>query len=167
MKTKKLIRLIEEGIPLAVGITGLVVAIVLTSVNVFTRYIFQYTYAGTSEIISTAFAWMIFCATAVAYKRRMHYGVDMIVKLLPPGAQKAFEAAAHVVMMAVFAYGTRLSWILATNAWTKLMPATRYSYFYFYVSAAVGFGLMTIYTAEFIVFDAMKLFGRAKMGEDK
>ena len=144
---------------------ALVFAISLTTVNAFTRYFLHFTIKGSDEFCIIAFAWMVFPGCAAAYRRKMHYGIDMLVNALPKKVQVFVNLFAQFLVTVLTAVLTYLSWVLCANVGSKIMTATRISYTVFDSAMVVGFGLMTVYSLIFLVQDIRVL--PAKLRENK
>lgn len=151
-KKQKILKYIAD-IPMYIAMTGLVASVSFTCVNVFTRYFLDYTFAGTSEMISLAFTWMIFSGTAHAYMQGKHYGIDLLVNALPEFPEKVIKLITDILMVVVFVYCVQLSFTYTCNVIDSPLPALRISYAWFYASAIYGFGMMLIYSVKDLIFD--------------
>lgn len=163
-KKEKLLKYIGD-IPLGIAMAGLIFAVSMTCVNVFTRYFLDFTYAGTSEMISIAFTWLIFSGTAYAYKQGKHYGIDLLVDALPHMAQKVIKILIDILMMVVFVYCVQLSVTYTCNVADSPMPALRISYAWYYSSAIYGFAMMLYYAAKDLIQDIRHFKGKGGKGE--
>lgn len=153
----------ESGIkklPLYIACAGLVVAIVLTGINTFTRYFFSYTYAGTSEIISIGFIWTVFGGAAYAYRLGQHYGIDLLVKALPKAVQTVVELIARFALVVIFAICTYLAAKYTVDVHDSPMPATHITYSVYFSASVYGFGMMLVYAAMDLIRDARSAFNR-------
>ena len=133
---------------------GLSVMMIITAFNVLSRYIFSFAFGGVEEITLMGSAWCIFVGAAAAYKRRMHYGVDILLSMLPESWKKRANFIIDLLLFICLGYITYLSYVFAMNAWVKPTPYLSIPYFYIDISAALGFGLMTIQTVLFLIRDA-------------
>ena len=152
-------------LPEIVAGIALVFAISLTTVNAFTRYFLHFTIKGYDEYCIMAFAWMVFPGCAAAYRRKMHYGIDMLVNAMPKKVQIFVNLFAQFMVTVLTVVLTYLSWVLCQNVGSKIMTATRISYVYFDFAMVVGFGLMAIYSLIFLIQDIRAL--PAKLREKK
>lgn len=151
LRKKHALLWVLHNIPELIAATGLIVAITVTIINVFTRYVLDFTYAGCDEIVILGFAWTIFPGCAAAYKRNMHFGIDAIIGLFSQRVQRFMSIGLRVFLLIFTAYMTYLSYILATKAWVKILTATRIPYFYLDLALVVGFAFMTGYSILFII----------------
>ena len=115
-------------IPELIASVALVFAITLTVINVFTRYCLHFTIKGSDEYVCIAFAWMVFPGTAAAYRRHMHYGVDLLVNAFPHKVRCIVDVVVQLIITVIMAICTYLTWILIQNVGSKIMTATRISY---------------------------------------
>lgn len=142
---------------------GLTVMVSITAFNVLSRYVFSYSFGGVEEISMMGSAWCVFVGAAAAYKRRMHYGVDILISILPEKGKKAVNFIIDLLLFLCLGYITYLSYVFAMNAWVKPTPFLSIPYFYIDISATLGFGLMTIQSLKFLIEDMKKRRG-AKAG---
>ena len=81
----------------------LAVMTILTFVQCILRYIFNTGFPWALEATGYMFGWLIFLGISYGVKKGSHIGVDVLVKKLPVGAQRAvgwalpLEAHQHVV----------------------------------------------------------------------
>ena len=99
-------------IPELIASVALVFAITLTVINVFTRYCLHFTIKGSDEYVCIAFAWMVFPGTAAAYRRHMHYGVDLLVNAFPHKVRCIVDVVVQLIITVIMAICTYLTWIL-------------------------------------------------------
>ena len=168
MNTKKPLEMVKWTVlrlPEIIAGIALIFAISLTTVNAFTRYFLHYTINGSDEYCIMAFAWMVFPGCAAAYRRKMHYGIDMLVNAMPKKVQIFVNLFAQFMVTVLTVVLTYLSWVLCQNVGSKIMTATRISYIYFDFAMVVGFGLMAIYSLIFLIQDIRAL--PAKLREKK
>ena len=129
-------------IPELIASVALVFAITLTVINVFTRYCLHFTIKGSDEYVCIAFAWMVFPGTAAAYRRHMHYGVDLLVNAFPHKVRCIVDVVVQLIITVIMAICTYLTWILIQNVGSKIMTATRISYRVLDSGMLVGFVLI-------------------------
>jgi len=134
--------------PEIIAFGGLLISIVLTVINVFTRYVLNYTYAGWNDFIALGFAWASFLGCAAAYKRHMHFGVDFIVKILPKIIQKFIDRFLSVILVVINIILLYLSIQLTLKSTGKLMVSTGIPYLFYDLSAVIAFIYMTYYSAK-------------------
>ena len=144
MKARKvLLWILQNAMELLAGLF-LIICICVTTVNAFTRYLFKFTWNPGTDVITLCFAWVVFCGAAAAYKHKMHYGFDIFISKLPAKAQYVMRILTHILVIIILAYATYLSFQLSMRVGGKILSNTRISYFWYDLSAVVGFGYMTL-----------------------
>lgn len=134
------------NLPELIAAIALTVAVTDTVVNAFTRYVLGFTYSGSSEIVSIAFVWTIFPGAAAAYKKGMHYGIDLVIMKLPPSVRRVAKVLSRLFIVVVLGIMAYLSFLLLKQVGTKKMPATYISYFWYDLPAVLSFIFMAIYS---------------------
>ena len=86
--SKKLIWFLNNIPELVAGIC-LVITILFSSANAFSRYIVGKTFAGTDELVALLFAWSLFVGAAIAHKNGKHFGIDLVVGKMPEGVRRS------------------------------------------------------------------------------
>lgn len=140
---------VEECIS-AVALTAL---LLLTCVNVIGRYVFSYSVPGVEELVTTCFTWATFLGASACYKRNMHYGIDMLVNVLPKPIQIWLMRATHLFLAVVLGYVTYLAYELTANVGLKVTAYYMFSYRYIDMAAVLGFGFMCIHSLRFFIKD--------------
>ena len=151
IKFKKALKWIIIHFPEVISAAALFVAIIVSGGSALTRYIFKWTMQGFEEIACFCFAWTVFPAAAAAYRRKMHFGIDLIVNLFSAKIRLIIELLTHIMITVSMALLTYLSTVLAIEANRKTLSLIGLSYSWFDAAMVVGFGLMTVYSAIFLV----------------
>jgi len=157
MKAKNVLKWLAIHFPELIAGVALIVAIFMAGATAFSRYVFRYTYGGNDEITCIAFAWVTFLGTAAAYRCKMHYGVDLVVNSLPKRIQPVVNIITQLIVLIIMVILTGLSVKLTAAVGDKMWTYTRISYVVSDMALVLGFGLMTIYSAIFLVQDIKKL----------
>ena len=131
-----------------IAAAALTASILISVVNGLTRYLIKYTWNPGTDVNTICFAYVVFCGSAAAYRRKMHYGIDVFVNMLPEKIRKVVQVLTHLVTLTALGVATCLAVSLTLNVGGKIMPNTKISYFWYDLSAVIGFAFMTIYEAE-------------------
>lgn len=145
MKAKKVLKWIALNPMEIIATAALVAAITMAVVNAITRYTIRRTWNPVTDLTTLCFGWMVFCGAAAAYKRKMHYGIDLLVDRLPRAAQSVVLVLAHTITAAALVTATWLALDLCRHVGGKQLPNTKISYLWYDLSAFVGFLYMSIY----------------------
>ncbi len=157
LSPKEIAKWVIVNLPELIAGGALIFAITLTMINAFTRYLLHYTINGSDEFVCIAFAWIVFPGTAAAYRRKMHYGVDLLVSKLPARLQTCIQLLTQAIILVIMCTLTYLSLELYRNVGTKIMTATRISYRVLDSGMLFGFALMSLYSLIFLVQDIRNL----------
>ena len=134
---KKALKWIVRNPMEIIAAVALSASILISVINGLTRYFIKYTWNPGTDVNTLCFAYVVFCGSAAAYRRKMHYG---IVKV-----RKTIELITHVITLVVLALATVLAVSLMKNVGGKIMPNTKISYVWYDLSAVLGFAFMAIY----------------------
>jgi TRAP-type C4-dicarboxylate transport system permease small subunit len=130
---------------LETALSGVMAALVgLAFIQVVLRYLFDTSLFWADEVILFLFTWLIFLAAAVNLERGSHFGVDVLVKLLPRPAQILIQALVQIgiaLILGVFAwYGFRF----AAGAWIQESDILRVPKTVVYISLPLAACLMLL-----------------------
>ena len=139
------IRHIEE----LVSSAALVTMISIITINVLCRYIFRSPIHWAEELAVIALAWATFIGSAVCYKRQAHLGMDFIVAHLPKKGRRVMQQFITAALFVFFVFITWLATDFALSA-QKTTPYFKMNYGYIYISVALGFLSMAIYSLIFL-----------------
>lgn len=154
---KKVIKFLENDLPLVIAGTALVVSVILAVINAITRYTISYTINGSDAVITLCFAYTVYVGSAAALKRGQHYGVDVLVSRLSEKGRETVQIMLDVLILVIMCFGFWLSIQLTIKAGTKTFEGLRLPYTIYDLSAVIGFGYSVIYALEFLVNDIKKL----------
>lgn len=98
---------ILSGIRLLVGAAVILLFIymaIAVLAQVVGRYVFSYSFSGSSETATFAQIWMVFLGAGLAMKQRLHVGVDLLYTLVPASLKRLIAAV-------ILVGGTWFLWI--------------------------------------------------------
>jgi TRAP-type C4-dicarboxylate transport system permease small subunit len=102
------------------------------------------------EIGELCLAWMSFVGAAIGIRRGVHFSVQMITDLLPPGARKAVFTAHYVLIAGFGALVAIFGWQVSEGNSQSFSPALDLNLRWLYLSSVVGGVLIVIYSAAAI-----------------
>lgn len=141
-----------DKIEMAISCSALILTVVFVVVNVFTRYFLGYTISWAEEISTVCFMISVFIGMSMAYRKKMHVGVDFVLALLPLKFKKYFKILTGLVML--FLNGTILYLTLEyIKTAKKVTPVLSLKYSHINIALVIGFFLIVIYTLEFMYQD--------------
>ena len=165
MKVKNALKWIALNPMELIAAAALIFSILISVTNGLTRYFIKYTWNPGTDVNTICFAYVVFCGSAAAYRRKMHYGIDVFVNMMPDAIKKAVDIVVHIVTLCALALATYLAVSLAMNVGGKIMPNTKISYFWYDMSAVIGFAYMTLYELQHTV-QMLKSLGKSKKEEE-
>ena len=118
--------------------------------NVFTRYVLNYPFTWAEELECICLVWSTFTASAAAYKKNLHYGMDFLVDRLPFKAKIQLRRCISFVNIFLFAFLLYLAIIFISQV-TKTTVFFRLSYKYIDFAAVVGFSSMEVYSILYFI----------------
>ena len=130
--------------------------VIITIVNVFTRYCLGFTFFWNQEVALIGFVWTIFLGAAGAFKHKMMMGVDFLLQVTHGRTRKVIRLAGSLFVLLITATMLCLSssYILKSR---KVTPVLEISYKWLNLSIIIAFVLMTIYAA-YNVFNEILIF---------
>jgi TRAP-type C4-dicarboxylate transport system permease small subunit len=129
----------------------------LAFIQVVLRYVFDTSLFWAEEVILFLFTWLIFVAAAVNLERGSHFGVDVLVNMLPIRLQRLVQSLVQIavgVIASVFAWA---GFRFAVGAWIQESDILRVPKTVVYISLPLAACLMLL-----IVF---RNLGRLARGE--
>ncbi len=161
MGGKKTIKWIIHNPMEVIAGVAITLSVLITTVNALTRYLLRYTWNPSTDVVILLFAYTVFCGSAAAYKRKMHYGIDIVIGRLPEKIQWTVKMLCHLLMIVTLVAATWLSFDLTMNVGGKVMANTKISYRWFDLSAVLGFGYMAFYEIQQTIED-LKCYRKEK-----
>lgn len=164
--TKKYLLWFISHIEELVSSLALLVMIGIISTNVFCRYIFRSPIHWAEELAVISLAWATFIGSAVCYKHQAHLGMDFLISHLPRRGKRFMHQFITAALFVFFAFIAYLATDFAISA-QKTTPYFKLNYGYVYISVALGFFSMAVYSLIFLwkSFKAPKEFDKIFMGE--
>ena len=160
MKTEKNYPSYLKYLPEVLAGTAIVVIVTLLTMQCIGRYGFRHTFMFVDDVVVCCFAWLTFAGAAAAYRRKMHYGLELLTSAIPKSVKPYFDLVIQILCTVLFGYMTYLACVLCANSGTKILFTTGISYKVLYGAVIFGFGMMTIYSVMFVLTDIRALFGK-------
>ncbi|GAK54536.1 hypothetical protein U14_05823 [Candidatus Moduliflexus flocculans] len=139
-----------------IAIFQLIAMVILISVQVFCRYVLNFSISWVEEVCLLLMVWFSFIAMAIGVKNKLHISIELFVMWLPKRVQNGIIA--KISDVSIIAIGFVLIYhgiLLVQNGMMSTLPATG-------LPAAAGYIFVPI-TGVLILYDAvMDLFGLEK-----
>jgi len=128
-------------------VAALLGELVLVLANVVARVYFHHSFLWTDEIARLALSILAFIGGAVAYRRRDHAFVRVILSRLPLGGERGCLALADVVVLFVAGLTGLVSIEFLGSSWDELTPIFQMPAALIALPLPVGMALLVLYAA--------------------
>lgn len=118
--------------------------------NVIMRYVFRDPLNWSDELSMICLAYVTFVGGAAAYKKNLHFGIDILLDKMPEKIRMAIRVITNFVFIFLFGYTCYLGWVLTKGA-VKVFNYSGWSYKIMDFALPLGFLSMTIYAIRFFV----------------
>ena len=145
-KIKWVILHIEE----IIASTALAIMMCAIFFNVIMRYCFRSPTSWTDELAVICLAYVTFVGGAAAYKRNLHFGIDIILDKLPARIRMLVRQITNSIFAVMFIFVTYLGYDLFRNA-VKVFNYSGWSYKIMDAALPLGFLSMSIYAVYFFI----------------
>ncbi|MCR5290346.1 MAG: TRAP transporter small permease [Treponema sp.] len=133
--------------------------ILVTIVNVFTRYCLGFTFFWNQEVALFGFVWAIFLGAAGAFKHNMMMGVDFLLQVTHGKVRKAIRLIGSILVCFITITMLILSssYILRSR---KITPVLEISYKWLNLSIIIAFIFMSIYSVNKVIKEVLICLGK-------
>ncbi len=133
-----------------IAITALAIMLCAIFFNVMMRYIFRNPTAWADELSMICLAYVTFVGGAAAYKKNLHFGIDILVDKLPIKAKTIVRQIVNFAFIFLFSYTAILGYRLFQGA-VKKMNYSGWSYKIMDAALPLGFLSMAVYAIYFFI----------------
>jgi TRAP-type C4-dicarboxylate transport system permease small subunit len=116
----------------------------LAFTQVVLRYVFNRSFFWAEEVILFAFTWLIFVASAVNLERGAHFGVDVLVNLLPGAGRRTIQVITQGIAGIILAVFVWAGFRFAAGSWVQESEILRLPMTYLYLALPVSASVMFI-----------------------
>jgi C4-dicarboxylate transporter, DctQ subunit len=129
-----------------VSATVLGAAVVLVSVQVFLRYIFNAPQAWVEEVGRYLFVWSVFLGAAAALAEDRHIRITVLIERWGPKADRVSRTVAHLLSLACFCFVAYYGYKIAySNRATPFYTLPSFPRVIFYLAVPVSLTVMIVY----------------------
>ncbi|PXW63264.1 TRAP-type C4-dicarboxylate transport system permease small subunit [Chelatococcus asaccharovorans] len=147
MLIKRLVQRAENFLP------GFLLALmtVLVIIDVLCRYILNVSFAGSAELATAFFVWLVFIGSAGAVRKLQHIGIEGFSIFIPQAGKPWLHLFMSTAILVVSLHMTRIGYNLSMNSWDREIDMVGIPYFYVYLAIPISFALMAIHSAAQII----------------
>lgn len=119
-------------------ITGSAAMVVIVSVQVVMRYVFNGSFDWADEFSRIAFVWTMFLAIPLGIRDGTHVGIDLLVTRFPPSLRRLLARIMNALaaLMMVIVFVTSIS--VAISTWSERLGAVDITSSVFFIPVIVG-----------------------------
>ncbi|MEI4768654.1 TRAP transporter small permease [Psychrobacillus sp. FJAT-51614] len=122
--TKKVYSLIDNIFE-KLTLLSLILLVVIVTLQVITRYFFNFVFFWSEEITLLLLVWFGFMGIAIGFREYIHLGIDTFTNLFPKIFNKVLD---KVILAVVFSFGIYLvvqGWQFTVLMFDSTLPATK------------------------------------------
>jgi tripartite ATP-independent transporter DctM subunit len=120
----------------------------LVLANVFARVYFRHSFLWSDEAARLALSILAFIGGAVAYRRREHAFVRIILNLLPASVERACVALSDIIVLFVVGLIGFASWQFIASSWGELTPVLQLPAALIALPLPAGMALLALYALD-------------------
>ena len=125
---------------------GFVVALaVVVFLQVFNRFVLKAPLAWSEDLAMLLFQWVVFLGAAIGVRRLRHFGIDLLVKKLPPGWHRAIDLIVPFIVAIVALTMITEGLHLLTFNRARIYATMNLSYLWAYLPIPTSGCLMILY----------------------
>jgi TRAP-type C4-dicarboxylate transport system permease small subunit len=113
--------------------------------GVFSRYVLERTFVWYDEVARACFMWLVFLGAAVAVRRGAHFGLDVLVGMLPPTVERFVRLLTPLTMIVFSGALVWLGWDLMRHGATQTTAVMGMPVSWIYAAMPTGALLMAYY----------------------
>ena len=131
----------------------LVTMISIVILNVFLRYVFNYSIFWAEEVSTICFVWATFLGASAVYKNKMDIGIDVLITKTPEYVQNIVKSIVDILLLIINGYIFYMSIVFTNISFIKPTAVLGVSSAVVSSALVVSFGLITIHTIRFMIQD--------------
>lgn len=140
-------KLWDNGIE-AVSALIVVALTVIVFLQVFNRFVLKTPLAWSEDLAMLLFQWVVFLGAAIGVKRLRHFGIELLVRRLPPRVRRGVELLTPVVMVVVALVMIFQGWTLLSFNRTRIYPTMDLSYTWAFLPIPLSGVLIFVYLVQ-------------------
>ncbi|MFC1531753.1 TRAP transporter small permease [Thermodesulfobacteriota bacterium] len=113
---------INHWVEYSLFVLGFTMALIV-AIQVFSRYVLNESLFWSEELARFLLVWLTFLGATVAYRRKVHPGIDVLYARMPPGVKKAFTLLIHFISIALFTVMIYYGYQFAYFVRSQISPA--------------------------------------------
>ncbi|CAH1686980.1 TRAP-type C4-dicarboxylate transport system permease small subunit [Hyphomicrobiales bacterium] len=124
---------------------------VLVIIDVLCRYILNVSFAGSAEVATALFVWLVFLGSAGAVRKLQHIGIEGFSVFIPKAGKPWLHLAMSGAILLVSLHMVRIGYNLSMNSWDREIDMVGVPYFYVYIAIPISFALIAIHSLTQVI----------------
>lgn len=154
--TKRFFIRLDSGLE-AFAVTCLLTMIVIVTVQVFTRKLFNFVFLWSEEITLLCLAWFALMGVAIGFREKLHMSMDLVENFLPKRAIGWLDRFVDICIFAFGLYFIFYGWDFCILMLDSTLPATKMPSTVLYaVMPLTGFMICVYAALHFIGIDTRR-----------
>ena len=145
MKGLKRICLMIDSLFEKVAIGSLILMIIIVTLQVFTRKLFNFVLFWSEEVTLLLLCWFSFMGIAIGVREKLHLSIESFTAKLPPVANMVIDKIVLLSTMAFGFYLLKYGWDFTVLMGGSTLPATKLSNGWEYAVMPITGFMMIIY----------------------
>ncbi|NMP30250.1 TRAP transporter small permease [Thalassotalea sp. M1531] len=145
--------------------TFLVVMVGLVIINVFLRYLTNYSLFWAEEVATICFVWAVFLGASATYKRKLDIGIDLIVNQLSQRTQQSVKLIVSCILLILNVYIFYISIVFSIIAFEKPTAVLGISSFIVNASLIVSFAFISWHSLRFLAANLRQFSDNSEANE--
>ncbi len=131
--------------------TAFIGMVLLISMNVFSRYVFNLSFNWAEELAYLLFNWTVFFGVAILYRYQGLTAIDALVNHMSPKVKRVALIFNYSILLAITSCLVVWGYVFAMNAWVRKSPSLHIPYFYYDISIPLACIILAGYSLKFLI----------------
>ncbi len=145
-------RRLNLGIEYLLFALGISMSLIVAA-QVFFRYALNSSLFWSEELARFMLVWLTFLGASVAYRRRVHPGVDVLYRRMPPCSTVPVPLAIHLVSIGLFCVMIVFGWRFAHFVRFQISPALYLPKWIIFSIIPISGSILTLHGLAFLLTD--------------
>lgn len=163
----KIIKWLDENIEEMILMGLLVIITLVMGVQVFSRYVLNYSFTWSEELVRYLFIYMGFISVSYCIKKWISIKINQIIELFPKKIYVVLQLVLNIILFVFFVYLTYHSYffLASTIASGQVSPALEIPMYYVQAAPLIGFGLACLRAFQQILIDGKEIYAFTHQGK--
>jgi TRAP-type C4-dicarboxylate transport system permease small subunit len=142
------VKKVVDNLVEAVSALAVVALTVIVFLQVFNRFVLHEPLAWSEDVAMLLYQWVVFLGAALGVKRMRHFGIELVVRRLPPGLRHAVELLTPAVMAVVAVVMIIQGWAILEINRERIYSTMDFSYTWAFLPIPLAGVLILLYLVQ-------------------